>query len=256
LGSLAFAATLGLIAGLLPVYIGIVPLWFMKRVSESWRGLAVSVSLGILLFLFVDVTQEGLRLSGGTGLNSSLFVIGLVLGVFAPVFLARRRRIETGLLFNQSPNTDERSKARFFTAYMIAVGIGMHNLGEGLAIGAAYSAGQFALTSVLVLGFALHNGTEGFGIVAPVSSLPLGIRAPIGMGFIAGFPTIVGSAIGFVAYSESIGALFFSVAAGALLYVIVELMRIAYISSRPERTFFGIVVGILLMYLTGILVST
>src|SRR5438094_5069648 len=83
----------------------------------------------------------------------------------------------------------------------------MHNLGEGLAIGAAYSAGELALTSVLVVGFALHNATEGFGMVAPVASLPLRIKQPLVMGFLAGFPTILGSMLGFVAYSQAIGSL-------------------------------------------------
>lgn len=255
MASLAFAAFLGLISGLIPVYLGIIPLWFMRRISESWRSLVVSFSLGILLFLFADVTGQGLHLAGSLGLNSLLFILGLALGVFAPLLVARRRRIDANAMFNQGPSEAERNRARFFTAYMIALGIGMHNLGEGLAVGAAYSAGEFALTSVLVVGFALHNGTEGFGIGAPVASLPLGLKAPLTMGFLAGFPTILGSMIGFVAYSQSIGALFFSVAAGALLFVIIELVRLAYVASRTERTFLGIVLGMVLMYLTDILVS-
>ena len=253
--SLLYAAGLGAVAGLLPVYLGLVPLWFMKRIPESWRGLIVSISLGILLFLFVEVTGEGVQLAGSPGLNSLLFVVGLAIGVFAPILAARRGRVDAVAILDQAGVAGKREKARFFTAYMIAVGIGMHNLGEGLAIGAAYSAGELALTSVLVVGFALHNGTEGFGIVAPVASLPLRIREPLAMGFLAGFPTILGSMIGFVAYSQAIGSLFFSVAGGALLYVIIQLVRLAYVASRTETTFLGVVLGMILMYLTGILVS-
>jgi len=256
LASLFFAAGLGAVAGLLPVYLGLVPLWFMRRIPESWRSLIVSISLGILLFLFVDVTGEGVRLAGSPGLNSLLFVVGLSLGVFAPLAAARRGRVDAVAIVDQEGVAGEREKARFFTAYMIAVGLGMHNLGEGLAIGAAYSAGELALTSVLVVGFALHNATEGFGIAAPVASLPLRIRQPLAMGFLAGFPTILGSMLGFVAYSQAIGSLFFSVAGGALLYVIFQLVRLAYVASRTERTFLGVVLGMILMYLTGILVST
>jgi len=255
LASLAFAAFLGLISGMIPVYLGIIPLWFIRGISESWRSLVVSFSIGILLFLFADVTGQALQLAGPPGLNSILFVLGLALGVFAPLFAARRRRVDSSAIPDRGLSEAERKSARFFTAYMIALGIGLHNLGEGLAVGAAYSAGAFALTSVLVIGFALHNGTEGFGIGAPVSSLPLGLRAPLLMGFLAGFPTILGSMIGYVAYSQSIGALFFSVAAGALLYVIIELFRLANVASRIERIFLGIVLGIVLMYLTDILAS-
>ncbi len=255
MASLFFAAALGAIAGLLPVYLGLVPLLFMRRIPENWRSVLVSISLGILLFLFVEVTGEGIQLAGSPGLNSLLFVVGLAIGVFAPLSAARRGRVDAVAVFGQGGVAGEREKARLFTAYMIAVGIGMHNLGEGLAIGAAYSAGELALTSVLVVGFALHNGTEGFGIAAPVASLPLRIKEPLTMGFLAGFPTILGSMLGFVAYSHAIGSLFFSVAGGALLYVIVQLVRLAYLASRTERTFLGVVLGMILMYLTGLLLS-
>src|SRR3989442_1148165 len=127
-------AALGAIAGLLPVYLGLVPLWFMKRIPESWRSLIVSVSLGIILFLFVDVTGEGVRLAGSPGLNSLLFVVGLSLGVFAPLAAARRGRVDAVAIVDQEGVAGEREKARFFTAYMIAVGLWMHNLGDGLAI--------------------------------------------------------------------------------------------------------------------------
>lgn len=128
----------------------------------------------------------------------------------------------------------------------------MHNLGEGLALGAAYAAGQFALTTLLVVGFALHNGTEGIAISGPVSDIPVRARELVLMGFLAGFSTIIGSAIGASFYSDFAGALFFSIAAGALLYVVVELLRRAQ-SSRS--TLAGLLIGILLMYFTDLLLS-
>jgi ZIP family zinc transporter len=137
-----------------------------------------------------------------------------------------------------------------FTAYMIALGIGMHNLGEGLALGASYAAGAISLTTILVVGFAIHNATEGMGITGPISDFPLDMKDPFIMGFIAGFPTLLGSIIGSLAYSEQIGPLFFAAASGALLYVIIELLKISY---SPKNTFIGITVGIILMYFTGLL---
>src|SRR5207245_11121504 len=134
-----------------------------------WRSPTVRMSLAILLFLCFGVRGEGVRLAGSPGLNSLLFVVGLSRGVFAPLAAARRGRVDAVAIVDQEGVAGEREKARFFTAYMIAVGLGMHNLGEGLAIGAAYSAGELALPSVLVVGFALDNATDGFGIVAPVA---------------------------------------------------------------------------------------
>ncbi len=255
MSSLAFAIILGVVSGLVPVYIGLVPLWFLRRISEGWRGFLVSLSLGILLFLFADVTGEGLNLANMHGLNTYLFAIGLTLGVFGPVYVSKRRRTDYISMREKTATAGDRRRLGFFTAYMVATGIGLHNLGEGLAIGAAYSAGQFALTSVLVIGFALHNGTEGFGIAAPLSTLEMTLKEPLTLGIVAGFPTVVGSMIGYVAYSNAIGALFYSVAAGALLYVVVELIRIANVYPKVETTFAGIVVGILLMYGTNTLLT-
>jgi len=141
---------------------------------------------------------------------------------------------------------------RLLTAYTISIGIGLHNFGEGLALGAAYGAGELALTTALVVGFALHNGTEGLGIAGPVSDMPLRLRELLALGFVAGFPTIIGSAIGAVAYSALLGSLFFAAAGGALLFVVVELVRL---STLPRSMFAGIAIGILVMYFTDLLLT-
>ena len=153
--------------------------------------------------------------------------------------------------------TDESSAtisitAKSVTAYIIAFAIGMHNLGEGLALGSAYAAGQFALTTILVIGFALHNGTERIAISGPVSDIPVRVREPVLMGFLAGFPTIIGSVVGSLFYSDFAGVLFFSIAGGALLYVVVELLRR---SQSSKGTFGGLLAGILLMFFTDLLLS-
>lgn len=242
---LFYSAALGFVAGLLPVYLGLLPLPLFRRLSAPRRSLLVSFSVGILLFLFADVTGEAVGLSGQTWYGALLFAVGLVIGVGVPFVVSSRRHVNDG-------HSADITGIRPLTAYIIATAIGLHNLGEGLAIGAAYAGGQFALTTVLVVGFALHNGTEGMAIAGPASDVPIRAREPLIMGFLAGFPTVVGSILGATLYSDLAGAFFFSMAAGALLYVVIELTRRA---QSPKSTFFGMVLGILLMYFTHLLLT-
>ncbi len=252
-----YAGFLGLIAGLVPVYIGLAPLWIFKRLSVGWRTALVSFSAGILLFLFAEVTHEGVELSAAAGSTPALFALGLGLGLLGPVAITHIRRRKMASQTPAAPS-DTPSKpivsAKLFTAQMIALGIGLHNLGEGLAIGAAYAAGVFGLTNLLVIGFALHNSTEGLGISGPIASTNRGARDPLLLGFLAGSPTILGSMIGSLAYSPALGTLFFSAAAGALLYVIVELVKVTSTPESSKLVFVGIVIGMVLMFGTGLLV--
>jgi zinc transporter ZupT len=246
MADILYSVALGFVAGLIPVYLGLLPLPLFRRLSGSKRNLLLSFSIGILLFLFADVTGEGVELSKQVSYGSLLFAVGLIVGVVVPFLVSSRRHHVS------DPSVVPDIAAKSLTAYIISFAIGLHNLGEGLALGAAYAAGQFALTTTLVVGFALHNGTEGIAISGPVSDIPVRARAPVLMGFLAGFPTIIGSVIGSLFYSDLAGALFFSTAAGALLYVVVELLRRAH----PSRgTFAGLLVGILLMYFTDLLLS-
>ena len=251
MASLAFSILLGLIAGLIPVYLGLLPTPLFRRTSASTRNLLISFSVGVLLFLFVEVTGNATELAKPVSWGPILFAVGLILGVGSPALVSHRRRLS----ISKRPTLTETAKtgAKMFTAYMISLGIGLHNFGEGLALGAAYSAGQLALTTILVLGFAIHNGTEGMGISGPISDSPMRARDPLILGFVAGFPTVLGSLVGFVAYSPEIGSLFFSAAAGALLYVIIELLKMSY---SPKNTFVGVTIGILLMYVTGLLLPS
>jgi ZIP family zinc transporter len=243
---------IGILAGLVPVYLGLMPIPLFRRLPPHWRSLLLSFSTGILMFLFADVTGESVEMAKVSPVGPLLFVIGLTLGLVGPALLFHHRR--GSIVAPTSPGSSALagSDSKLLTAYMMALGIGLHNFGEGLALGAAYGAGQFALTTALVVGFALHNGTEGLGIAGPVSDTPMRLRQPLAMGFIAGFPTIIGSVIGSLAYSELLGVLFFSVAGGALLFVAVELLRL---STSPRSMFAGIALGILLMYFTGLLLS-
>ena len=242
-----YSAALGVVAGLIPVYLGLLPLPLFRRLSTSKRSLLISFSLGILLFLFADVTGEAVELSKQLGYGSVLFSVGLAAGVGIPLLVSsRRKQVE-----NES-SVGMNSAFRLLTTYIIAAAIGLHNFGEGLALGAAYAGGQLALTTVLVVGFALHNGTEGMAIAGPASDIPINAKDPLIIGLLAGFPTVVGSIIGSVLYSDLAGILFYSLASGALLYVIIELLRKA---QSLGRTIVGIVIGILLMYFTDLLLT-
>jgi ZIP family zinc transporter len=202
--------------------------------------------VGILLFLFADVMGEAVELSGHAWDGALLFAVGLVTGVGVPFVISSKRQRAS------DSSSGAIGGVRLLTAYIISLAIGLHNLGEGLAIGAAYAGGQFALTTVLVVGFALHNGTEGMAIAGPVSETTIRAKDPLVMGFVAGFPTVLGSILGATFYSELAGALFFSLASGALLYVVIELTRRA---QAPKSAFAGIVMGILLMYFTDLLLT-
>ncbi len=242
-----YAGFLGMVAGFLPVYLGLVPLPFFQRIRPAWRTILVSFSVGILLFLFADVTMESMELSGAPDSSPVLFLVGLSLGLIGPVLIATRRRRGNAAA---PASASGAGSAKMFMAYTISAGIGLHNLGEGLAIGTAYAAGALGLTGLLVIGFFLHNTTEGLGISAPISDMRIRLREPLILGFVAGFPTIVGSMIGSLWYSNALGALFFAAASGALLFVIVELLRLAYVPERARAVYTGVVIGIFIMFIT------
>lgn len=260
---LLYAAFLGLIAGLIPVYLGIAPWGALRRAGVAVRTVLISFAIGVLLFLFVDVFNEAMSLGSSVGvvLGGTLVVSGLVIGLLG---LAAFESIRIRSHHRQKGYHPEQVKpdkgsqpvqASISFAYLIALGIGLHNLGEGLAIGSAYAAGAIALTTLLIVGFALHNGTEGFGIVAPLGKANLRPRDPILMGLIAGGPTILGALIGAVFYSDALAALFFALAAGAILYVVIELVPIAYTREHRHLILIGVTIGIIAMYLTELLLS-
>lgn len=252
------ASTLGIYA-LLGVYIGIIPvavglLWFpaLSRSSRRWLDFFLAFTVGLLTFLLVDTVAEGLELAAETaevldGLG--LFVIGALIAVVALVALSEsldRERPKGG-----------RSKAGVLgLAYLIATGIGLHNLGEGLAVGAALAAGEVALGTFLVVGFAIHNTTEGLAIVAPLGSVA---RRPslwhfAALGALAGVPTVAGAWLGGFAFAPSWGALAFGVAAGAIAQVVWQIGKNTVADRRFATNLgaLGFVAGLGFMYVTGL----
>lgn len=249
-GTLGVYALLGLYMGVLPVAIGI--LWFpsLRRASRSAIGFFLAFTVGLLAFLLVDTIGEGLELAGETGAaldGAGLFAIGALTALMALFFLeAELRRRST-------------SRAGLVLAYLIAAGIGLHNLGEGLAVGAALAAGEVALGTFLVAGFALHNTTEGLAIVAPLGreGTRPGIRHLVALGALAGVPAIAGAWLGGFAFSPAPAAFAFGVAAGAIAQVVWAVSRSMKgdesLTSRWGAA--GFVLGLLVMYSTGLLTA-
>jgi ZIP family zinc transporter len=150
------------------------------------------------------------------------------------------------------------SRPGYYVALLIAIGIGLHNLGEGLAIGTSYATGEIALGTSLLVGFLLHNTTEGLGIISPLTNERPGIGRLLLLGLIAGLPTVAGTWIGGFSYSPVWTTLFFALGAGAIAQVIYELLRL--FSRRgggallEPRNVAGLLSGVMVMYLTGLLV--
>jgi zinc transporter ZupT len=238
--------------GVLPIALGL--LWYPLVRSLSQRALdfVIALTVGLLLFLLVDTAHEGLELAGGIAdsfQGVALFTF-CALFAFAAVevlgaWLRGRQRIETA----------------WITALLVAIGIGLHNFGEGLAIGAAVRLGEIALGTLLIVGFTLHNTTEGLAIVAPLSSEPLRIGRLAGLGLVAGLPTIPGAWLGGFLYSGFWSVVFLAIAAGAIAQVVVEISR-GVVAGRPLADLVrsgpvvgGLAAGFGVMYLTGMLVG-
>jgi zinc transporter ZupT len=251
-----------LLYALLGVYIGVVPvaiglLWFptLSRISRRWLDFFLALTLGLLVFLLVDTLAEGFELAAETGaaLNGlELLGFGAIAAVLGLVSLGevlqRRREREEGTRTGLSA---------LWLAYLIAAGIGLHNLGEGLAVGAALSAGELALGTFLVVGFALHNTTEGLAIVAPLGSARTrpSLWHFAGLGALAGVPTIVGAWAGGFAFTPAWGAVAFGVAAGAIAQVVWQIARGMDGGRRAVTGIgaLGFLAGFVIMYLTGLL---
>ncbi|HEX6601937.1 MAG TPA: ZIP family metal transporter [Solirubrobacterales bacterium] len=254
----ALMALLGIYVGVIPVSLGMLWLPFLRRLGQGWMGALIAFTVGLLAFLAIDAGLEGLELAaeapgafGGAGL---VFVGGLVAYlVLAGIdsYLAQRSQA--------AKRAGGGATGAAYLALLVAIGIGLHNLGEGLAIGSAYGSGALALGAFLVVGFAIHNTTEGLAIVAPLreESAP-GLGRLLGLGLIAGAPAILGAWIGAAAFNPSLGALLFGVGVGAIARVIVQIapvMRDRNGQLLYPASVLGILAGIAVMYLTGLLVA-
>jgi len=245
---LATFTLLGVYVGVIPVLLGLLWLPFLRELDQRWIAFFLSLTAGLLLFLGVDAIHEALEVAGTLPpafQGVALVLLGVVITIL--VLVAVSRKVTAG---------GDAVRRRMAVAFLIALGIGLHNLGEGLAIGAAYSLGKIALGTFLVLGFTIHNTTEGLGIVAPIARDRPAVRTLLSLGALAGVPTIVGSWIGGLNYSPVLATLFLAVGAGAIFQVVYELVKLM-VGERPALNYqvAGFAAGLLVMYLTGLLVA-
>lgn len=243
---------IGIYVGVIPVFLGI--FWYpvLRKLGKRTFLWLMALTIGLLIFLGIDATNEALETAakvGGPFQGVGLIGIGIVTSFMALYALARR----------QARQGDGETGGRTSIALMIAVGIGLHNLGEGLAIGASFSVGAAALGTFLVIGFILQNITEGLGIIAPLVKQRPSVSLLAALGLIGGAPAILGSWAGGLAYSQVLAVLFLSIGAGAVFEVAYEIGRLIRQDSQtrlmPLTLTSGVVAGMLVLYVTGLLIK-
>jgi hypothetical protein len=256
LGFYGLMALLGIYVGVIPIALGMLWLPWLRRVPASWLRFVMALTVGLLGFLAIDATLEGVELAGEG--SQAFGGVALVFLGAATAYLALTA-VGAWLAARRRARAAQGAGGAAF-ALLVAVGIGLHNLGEGLAIGTAYATGALALGAFLVVGFALHNTTEGLAIVAPIADAPPSLRRLAGLGLIAGAPAVLGAWIGAAAFNTSVAAFLFGAGAGAIVQVIVQLapsLRAAGDDDgglRP-RVVAGLLTGGALMFATGLLVN-
>jgi zinc transporter ZupT len=251
---------LGALSGF-TIFLGL-PFAFLKSVSARVRGFLTAMSTGILVFLLVEITGkvidsiEDLSLSAADGFDTlkdtlmygSIFAAGLFLGLMGLVYFERR-------FIDSAKDSGDPVKNAHKLSMMIAIGLGLHNFSEGLAIGQAYGWGNSSLAFLLVAGFALHNATEGFGIVGPLSGFPTSWKFLSWMGLIGGGPTVLGSVFGSYWTIKPVEVFFLSVASGSILFIIGELLHLGRKLKDESIAASGLLCGFFLAFLTDLLIS-
>jgi ZIP family zinc transporter len=261
---------LGVIAGF-TIFLGL-PIGRLTSRSSGLVAVLNAITIGVLLFLLWDVLSHAvgpietvlLDASAGTpgagwlfaGL-AAIFVAALAIGVMSLVAYDRWMGRESAQATRAAGGVLRLHEPASRLAFLIAVGIGLHNFSEGLAIGQSAAGGELRLAVVLVVGFGLHNATEGFGITAPLAGgttrpswLQLGL-----LGLIGGLPTLVGTLLGGVFVSNAVSIAFLALAAGSILYVIVQLVGVSLRMGKGYRLFGGLLLGLFAGFATDFVVT-
>jgi ZIP family zinc transporter len=257
-------ALIGIYVGVIPVAIGMLWLPWIRGVDARWIRFLLAFTVGLLAFLGVEALLEGTDLAGqgAQALGGAALVWLGAAGAFlalAGVDAWLRGRRQTGAGDSARGTGGAVAAAGYRAAFLVALGIGLHNLGEGLAIGSAYAVGSLALGATLVVGFALHNTTEGLAIVAPVAQEQQArLRRLALLGLLAGAPAVLGAWIGASAFNPSLAALMFGIGAGAIAQVVVQIapaIRDGTGRLLHPLAVAGALTGLTVMYLTGLMVS-
>lgn len=246
-------ALVGLYVGVVPVALGLLWYPFMRRLSRTAMNFILALTVGLLLYLAVGTWLDATEFAAEVpafwqGVPLALFMAVITFG--AIVALSNRKK--------RKPNEDN----NLSLAYRIALGIGLHNLGEGLAIGAAFASGQAGLGTLLILGFTLHNITEGVGIAAPIVQRNPGLRHFVLMALLAGGPAIIGTLIGSYAFDPVLATVFLGIGLGAIAQVIWEVGKLIARDNAKHAepvmnwvNLSGVVAGIAIMFATAFLVK-
>jgi zinc transporter, ZIP family len=240
-------ALIGALVGIVPVALGLLWLPALRQASAVWLSAFMAFTAGLLTFLGVEALFEAFELQAllpeGLG-GAGLVLLGVALSFLGMTALAGRL-------------SGGGSASGLALALLVAIGIGVHNFGEGLAIGASFSTGELQLGTFLIVGFMIHNVTEGLGIAAPVARSRVTLLWLAALVLLAGAPTILGAWLGGYTTSDVLAALFFGIAAGAAFQVVVEVGRYVARNApgglRSGWAIGGFLAGVLAMYVTGIL---
>jgi len=240
-------ALIGALVGVVPIALGLLWLPALRMAGAAWLAAFMAFTAGLLAFLGVEALAEAFELQAE--LPTALGGAGLVLVGVAVSFL--------GMTALAGRLSGGRAAAGFALAILVAIGIGFHNLGEGLAIGASFAVGELQLGAFLIVGFMIHNLTEGLGIATPLARVRVRVVWLTALALVAGAPTILGAWIGGYTSSPVLSAFFFAVGAGAALQVVFEVgryvARVAPGGVRSGHVLGGFLTGIVAMYVTGIL---
>jgi ZIP family zinc transporter len=256
--SIARYGLIGLYVGIVPVALGL--LWYplVRQLGRRGLNFVLALTVGLLVFLVVDMFLEAQEVAREAPVTFDTQVLVPLLAILTAAFLVT--------ISHSLRQRGERQRSKdgsgLMLAYQIAFGIGLHNLGEGLAIGSAFAIGEAALGTFLIVGFTLHNVTEGVGIAAPMVRNRPALWHFFGLAAVAGGPAIIGTWIGAFTFSSFWTAVFLAIGVGAIIQVIYEVGRLVWRSQTRAgepaltwTTFGGVTAGIAVMYLTALLVT-
>lgn len=248
-------ALIGFYVGVIPVGLGLLWYPFLRRFSVKGMHVILSLTIGLLFFLVIDTFEEGFEMAveaPGVFQGTGLVWFGALLSCLFLIAVDQ----------SNDRKLSSRTSQGSLVSRKIATGIGLHNFGEGLAIGSAFAVGEAALGTFLIIGFTLHNITEGVGIAAPLLKDRPTLRTFVTLALIAGGPAIIGTWAGGFIFNDTLAALFFGIGAGAILQVIYVISKMILKESAKRNlspvswlNFGGLASGILIMYITALMVK-